>query len=107
MAYQDANHRSSSQGKSSPSFSEHAWISKKQIAKKYGRTLAEVEALVTLGYLHPIRHVEGGYFRKSQRIYWAFYLKDVIAGIDAYRQKASPPAATDPVSTRQKNPWEV
>ena len=107
MADQDTNHQSSSQGKASPPSSEHIWISKKQIAKKYGRTVADVEALVTLGYLHPIRRVEGGFLLKSQRIHWTFYLKDVIAGINAFKEKASPPAPTDPVSTRQKYPWEV
>lgn len=86
---------------------DNPWISKKQIARKFDATIAEIEFLVSEGYLHPIRRAQGGFYRKNQRVFYEYYLADVIAGISAYRQKASPPAPTDPVSTRQKNPWEA
>lgn len=86
---------------------ENPWTTKKQIARERNATEAEVEVLVAKGYLIPIRFREGGYYRKSQRVYWLYWRDDVEAGIHAYRHGLPPPTPTYKPAVSPKHPWEV
>ncbi len=85
--------------KPNPSLQQHAageWLTKSQLAATNGGSKADIDALVKLGYLTPIR------LGPRMKRFWS---ADAIEGIGAFRNGSAPPTAA--VVARKPIDWEA